>query len=182
MAAGADGISDPDAPPPDGDTIGSAALLCRALRSLGKCADILQNPELTPRYASLHAGLTRPEAERRIRLCAWMSRRRICRRTASAALPGALPCASTTTRPPPRLRSWRWWTRARGRAARSRADVLEELGVRLDVPMALALLPRRSQPTPGASAMPTPPRAQPAHGGKVLRYRRGSLHSQPGNF
>ncbi len=48
---------------PDGDTAGSAALLCRVLRALGKTAHILENPELTEKYAPLHAGLTKPAAE-----------------------------------------------------------------------------------------------------------------------
>ena len=50
---------------PDGDTIGSAALLCRGLRSLGKRAHILENPEITEKYTHLHKGLTKsaPEAE-----------------------------------------------------------------------------------------------------------------------
>ena len=43
---------------PDGDTLGSAALLCRGLRSLGKTAHILRNPEITEKYAHLHEGLT----------------------------------------------------------------------------------------------------------------------------
>ena len=43
---------------PDGDTLGSAALLCRGLRSLGKTAHILRNPEITAKYAHLHKGLT----------------------------------------------------------------------------------------------------------------------------
>ena len=43
---------------PDGDTLGSAALLCRGLRSLGKTAHILRNPEITAKYAHLHEGLT----------------------------------------------------------------------------------------------------------------------------
>ena len=43
---------------PDGDTVGSAALLCRGLRQLGKVAYILENPEITPKYAPLHKGLT----------------------------------------------------------------------------------------------------------------------------
>ena len=43
---------------PDGDTLGSAALLCRGLRSLGKIAHILRNPEITEKYAHLHEGLT----------------------------------------------------------------------------------------------------------------------------
>lgn len=49
---------------PDGDTIGSTAALCRILRNLGKTAHILENDEVTPRYAWLHEGLTKPEAAR----------------------------------------------------------------------------------------------------------------------
>ena len=43
---------------PDGDTAGSAAALCRGLRSLGKKAFILENPQLTERYRPYHRGLT----------------------------------------------------------------------------------------------------------------------------
>ena len=43
---------------PDGDTLGSSALLCRGLRKLGKNAHILRNPEITAKYAHLHQGLT----------------------------------------------------------------------------------------------------------------------------
>ena len=43
---------------PDGDTLGSSALLCRGLRQLGKTAHILANPEITEKYAHLHEGLT----------------------------------------------------------------------------------------------------------------------------
>lgn len=42
---------------PDGDTIGTAAVLCRGLRKLGKNAHILRNMEITGRYTHLHAGL-----------------------------------------------------------------------------------------------------------------------------
>ena len=48
---------------PDGDTIGSSAVLCMGLRQLGKTAYILENPEITPKYAHLHHGLTKPAAE-----------------------------------------------------------------------------------------------------------------------
>ena len=34
---------------PDGDTIGSSAALCLALRALGKTAWLLRNPQFTPR-------------------------------------------------------------------------------------------------------------------------------------
>lgn len=48
---------------PDGDTLGTSALLCRGLRQLGKTAHILNNPEITEKYASLHAGLTKASVE-----------------------------------------------------------------------------------------------------------------------
>jgi len=48
---------------PDGDTIGSSALLCMGLRQLGKNAHILENPEITPKYKHLHQGLTKSAAE-----------------------------------------------------------------------------------------------------------------------
>ena len=48
---------------PDGDTLGSAAALCRGLRSLGKSAHILHNPEVTEKYAHLQAGLSKPAAQ-----------------------------------------------------------------------------------------------------------------------
>jgi phosphoesterase RecJ-like protein len=44
---------------PDGDTIGSSALLCMGLRQLGKNAHLLENPEITPKYLHLHEGLTK---------------------------------------------------------------------------------------------------------------------------
>ena len=44
---------------PDGDTVGSSAALCLGLRKLGKRAWVLENPELTPRLAFLHEGLTK---------------------------------------------------------------------------------------------------------------------------
>lgn len=38
---------------PDGDTTGCAGALCRGLRQIGKTAYILENPEITARYAPL---------------------------------------------------------------------------------------------------------------------------------
>ena len=43
---------------PDGDTVGSAAALCRILRRLGKQAHILRNPDITPRFSWLTEELT----------------------------------------------------------------------------------------------------------------------------
>lgn len=43
---------------PDGDTIGSAAALCLALRAYGKRAFVLENPQVTPKFRPLLEGLT----------------------------------------------------------------------------------------------------------------------------
>ena len=48
---------------PDGDTVGSSAALCRGLRQLGKTAHVRVNKEVTPRFAWLHEGLTKPWVE-----------------------------------------------------------------------------------------------------------------------
>ena len=47
---------------PDGDTIGSSAALCLGLRKLGKTAHVLENGEVSDRFAWLHEGLTKAEA------------------------------------------------------------------------------------------------------------------------
>ena len=44
---------------PDGDTLGSAAVLCRGLRALGKTAFVMENKEITPKYRFLLDGLTK---------------------------------------------------------------------------------------------------------------------------
>ena len=46
---------------PDGDTIGSAAALCRALRDIGKEAYLLPNPEITATYVPYAAPYWAPE-------------------------------------------------------------------------------------------------------------------------
>ena len=48
---------------PDGDTLGTSAFFCRMLRKMGKNAYILENPEITEKYAFLHQGLTKPHEE-----------------------------------------------------------------------------------------------------------------------
>ena len=45
---------------PDGDTVGSAAALCRALRKAGKEAFVFANEDITPRLGFLLEGLTAP--------------------------------------------------------------------------------------------------------------------------
>lgn len=44
---------------PDGDTVGSAAVLCRGLRKLGKTAHVLRNMEVTEKFLKLHEGLNK---------------------------------------------------------------------------------------------------------------------------
>ena len=46
---------------PDGDTIGCAAALCRALRALGKSAYVCFNPEITDNYRPYAEGCFAPE-------------------------------------------------------------------------------------------------------------------------
>lgn len=46
---------------PDGDTIGCAAALCRALRDMGKTAYLLHNPEITATYEGYAAPYWAPE-------------------------------------------------------------------------------------------------------------------------
>ncbi len=48
---------------PDGDTIGSSAALCLGLRQLGKTAHVLENREVSQRFAWLHEGLTKKEVQ-----------------------------------------------------------------------------------------------------------------------
>ena len=67
---------------PDGDTIGSSAALCRGLRKLGKTAHVIRNPEISDRFAWLHEGLTKEEAEETD-----------CLVTVDVASPGMLPKA-----------------------------------------------------------------------------------------
>ena len=46
---------------PDGDTVGCAAALCRALRALGRTAYLLENPEITETYMPYAEGLWAPK-------------------------------------------------------------------------------------------------------------------------
>ena len=48
---------------PDGDTLGSSAALCLGLRAVGKTAHVLFNEEIIDRFAWLHEGLAKSEAE-----------------------------------------------------------------------------------------------------------------------
>ena len=122
---------------PDGDTIGSSAALCMGLRQLGKTAHVLENPEVTPKYAHLHQGLTKQAAEEGDFLV-----------TVDVASPNMLPdfCkamafdlridhhGSATSFTPVELVEGS--TAACGEII---YGLLEEMGVELDIPMANAL-------------------------------------------
>ena len=124
---------------PDGDTLGSAALLCRGLRAIGKTAHVLENPETTPKYQFVVEGLTKPkEAEDDTILCV------------DVAIPGLLPDAFMHLADKIALRidhhrnngsytPYEYNDAIRASCAQVVYDVLEELGVELDIPMADAM-------------------------------------------
>ena len=124
---------------PDGDTLGSAAFLCLGLRQLGKTAHILENPEITEKYAHLHVGLTLPEAQPEHTI--------VCVDTASA---GMLPAAFAHLQPQIALRIDHHGTAtpftplelvdpAASACGDVLYDVVTEMGAKLDVPMSNAL-------------------------------------------
>ena len=124
---------------PDGDTIGSAATLCRGLRQLGKRAYIIENPEITAKYRHLHEGLTKPWVEEGDML--------VC---VDVAAPRMLPDAFRSLENAITLRidhhatassftEWELVEPGAGACAEILYDVLTELGVRLDKPMAEAM-------------------------------------------
>ena len=124
---------------PDGDTLGSAALLCRGLRAMGKSAFVLENPETTPKYQFVVEGLTKAAADEGDTL--------VC---VDVAIPGLLPDAFLPLAERIDLRidhhrnngpwtpyEYNYATRAS--CAQVVYDVLEALGVSLDIPMADAM-------------------------------------------
>lgn len=124
---------------PDGDTLGSAALLCRGLRAIGKTAHILHNPETTPKYQFVVEGLCKPHEEAGDTI--------VC---VDVAIPGLLPDAFMHLADKIQLRidhhrnngpftthEYNYATRAS--CAQVVHDVLVELGVELDIPMADAM-------------------------------------------
>ena len=124
---------------PDGDTLGSAALLCRGLRALGKTAHILHNPETTPKYQYLVEGLTKPAAEPGDTVV-----------SVDVAIPGLLPDAFLHLADRIDLRidhhrnngsftPYELNDDIRASCAQVVYDVLEALGIALDIPMADAL-------------------------------------------
>ena len=124
---------------PDGDTLGSAATLCRGLRQLGKTAFVLYNPEITEKYHYLLEGLTTDTPAENATI--------VCVDTASA---GMLPAAFEALADQILLRidhhasatSFTDYELVDGDSAACGEliyEVLMELGVKLDIPLANAL-------------------------------------------
>ncbi len=124
---------------PDGDTIGSAAVLCRGLRQLGKTAHVLRNMEITDKYLHLHEGLNRDCPEKGDTLI-----------TVDVAAPELLPEAYSHLARFVRLRidhhgsdtpfaPLQLVDPAAGACGEIIYDVLTEMGAKLDKPMAEAL-------------------------------------------
>ena len=124
---------------PDGDTLGSAAGLCLGLRQMGKTAYVLRNPEATEKYAPIVEGLTTENVAENAVI--------VCVDTASA---GMLPAAFADLADKIALRidhhaSATSFTEMElvdgGTAACGELiyDILMQLGVTLDTPLANAL-------------------------------------------
>ena len=124
---------------PDGDTVGSAATLCRGLRQVGKVAHIIENPEITAKYRHLHEGLTKAWVEEGDALI-----------SVDVASPNMLPDAFRVLEGMITLRidhhgtatSFTEFELVDPKAAACAEilyDVLTEMGVKLDKPMAEAL-------------------------------------------
>ena len=124
---------------PDGDTIGSSAALCLGLRQLGKTAHVLRNMEVTEKYLHLHQGLTKDCPETGDTLIA-----------VDTAAPQLLPEAYSQLAKFVRLRidhhgsdtpfaPLQLVDPAAGACGEIIYDVLTEMGVTLDKPMAEAL-------------------------------------------
>ena len=96
---------------PDGDTIGSAAALCRALRDCGQTAYLLPNPEITATYAPYAAPYWAPEG--------WQAEHIVSVDIADASLLPALSWLSTTIPPRRFLPATPVWKRTAPPAARS---------------------------------------------------------------
>ena len=73
---------------PDGDTVGSTAALCLALRKMGKTAHIMENSELSGKLAFLHEGLTKaaPDEADTIVCVDVASRSRLCKGAGELAI------------------------------------------------------------------------------------------------
>ena len=124
---------------PDGDTLGCAAALCLGLRSLGKNAHVLSNEEVTAKYAPLLEGICKPAAQTGDVIV-----------SVDVAAPGMLPDAFSHLlgridlridhhRSTESFSAYELVDPLAGACGQIIYDILMEMGVQLDAPMANAL-------------------------------------------
>ena len=124
---------------PDGDTLGSTGALCRGLRQLGKSAWVLENPEITQKHSHLHQGLAKPTVSPEDTLVSVDV-------ASKNMLPESfLPLAENISlridhhKTADSFTPLEWVEPAAAASGQMIYDLLMELGVSLDVPMANAL-------------------------------------------
>ena len=124
---------------PDGDTIGSSATLCRGLRQLGKIAHIIENPEITAKYRHLHEGLTKPWVEEGDTIVSVDVAAPRMLPDAFRSLEGAIVLRIDHHATATSFTDFELVESGAGACAEILYDVLTEMGVKLDKPMAEAL-------------------------------------------
>ncbi len=122
---------------PDGDTLGSSAGLCRGLRQLGKTAYVLENPDITQKHKHLHEGLTKAEIAPEDTL--------VCVDVASTnmlfdgSLAQKIALRIDHHKTAESFTPLEWVDPSAAACGQMIYDILMDLGVTLDVPMANAL-------------------------------------------
>ena len=122
---------------PDGDTLGSAAVLCMGLRQLGLNAWVLRNSQVTPKYQHLLRGLTKEEIGQDDTLVSVdvASERMLPENFGSREITLRIDHHGTADS----FTEMELVDAGSASCGEVVCDVLEELGVQLDIPMANAL-------------------------------------------
>lgn len=124
---------------PDGDTVGSGAALCRGLRQLGKKAWVLENPEVTEKYAPFLAELCKPAWEEGdVLVCVDVASSNMLPE-AFAHLEEKIALRIDHHRGAESFTELEMVDPAAAACGQIIYDILAEMGVKLDVPMANAL-------------------------------------------
>lgn len=124
---------------PDGDTVGSGAALCRGLRQLGKKAWVLENPEVTEKYAPFLTELCKPAWEEGdVLICVDVASSNMLPE-AFAHLEENIALRIDHHRGAESFTELEMVDPAAAACGQIIYDILAEMGVKLDVPMANAL-------------------------------------------
>ena len=124
---------------PDGDTIGSAATLCRGLRQLGKKAWVLQNSEVTEKYAPYLEELCKPTPSEEDILVSVDVASVNMLPAAFAHLEGKIQLRIDHHRSSDSFTAFEMVDPLAAACGQIIYDILTEMGAQLDVPMANAL-------------------------------------------